>query len=1443
VVASYTVTDEHGAMSTSTLTITLTGTNDAPIAVVDTNSGAEDTTIIGTVATNDSDVDTGAFLTYSLNAPVAGLAIAANGSYTFNAGNAAYQHLAEGATTDVVASYTVIDEHGATSTSTLTITLTGTNDAPVAAAKADAATEGGTVINGNVVATDVDDGATRTYSLTSGAAPAGLTFNASGSYSFDPTVGAYDHLAAGATQDVVVSFKANDGTVDSNIATLTITVTGTNDAPVISSASSTSAAENSPIANVVYTATASDVDAGDTTFSFNLGGTDAGLFDMNASTGVVTFKASPNFEAPADANHDNVYDITVSATDAHGLAGATQDVSISVTNLNEAPTITSTASASVPENVATSTAVYTVAATDPDAGTTLGYAITGTDASLFNVNSSSGVVTFKASPNFEVPTDSGANNIYDIVVHANDGTNDTTKAVSITVTNVGETPATSISGIDVSADSGNSATDFITNVATQTITGTLSVGLAAGESLLGSVDGGLNWTNISNKVSGTSINWDGATLAGSNSIQIKVTSTDGDSGPVASQAYVLDTSAPTAGAITAITSDSGTAGDHITNDPTLTINGSAEAGSSVQVFRDGVSIGTTVAIGGAWSLADSATLSNGTTYQYTAKATDVAGNVGAVSASYSATIDTAAAAPSAPDLLAASDSGSSNTDNITNLTTPTVTGSGAEAGATVTLFDTNGTTVLGTAVANGSGLWSITSSTLGSGAHTLTAKQTDLAGNTGAASTGLSITVDNTAPTVAPVNFTATKVGNTWTVGVSATDALSGVSSIHVVSNSGLDLGTQSGANFSKLADNGGGASKMQIGNTLTATVIDVAGNTLTATHVAPAGVAGEPINLALGDRISDLTAQYVVAVCGVPSGWTLNAGTDNGAGTWTVLTSDPSSLTVTTPTDFAGALVLDVTITWTNPDGSAGAMTIADNIEAYAPGSPIFALSGDDHLTGSSGADLFVFAQPITNDTIHNFDTAADKVDLIGFAGFTSFSDVQADMANDANGNAVLTLSNGETITLQGVDAAALTADDFVFNKQPVMTNAGTLTIGDGAIMPFGGIMQNTGTIALGSTGAGTQLEVLVESLTLQGGGHVTLSDNDNNVIFGGTAAATLDNVDNTISGAGQSGAGQMTLVNAGIITADGNHALIIDTGNHVVDNSGTLEATGSGGLIVESEVSNTGSLWANGGDVTIHGDVTGHGSASVSGHGAIEFGAASDANVGFASDASGTLTLDHATSFTGTLTGLSADDTLHFGDIAFSASTQVSYTANAAGTAGSLVVTDGTHTAQMTLVGQYSATDFQLAAGQSGSAEVVNTAADNATVLGTAGVDALMGTGGNDIIVGGASSDTLWGGAGSDTFLFRSSDADAVDTITDFNAGAGGDTINVGLLLQGCSSGADLSQFISLRESGSDTIVSIDSDGAGLTHGFQDLLIMQGVTGLDFGTLIAHVDATPLP
>ena len=666
------------------------------------------------------------------------------------------------------------------------------------------------------------------------------------------------------------------------------------------------------------------------------------------------------------------------------------------------------------------------------------------------------------------------------------------------------------------------------------------------------------------------------------------------------------------------------------------------------------------------------------------------------------------------------------------------------------------------------------------------------------------------------------------------------LTNLRAVDSSGNVIGTGAGDSQYYKVDftrTGSGTTKLDI----TSGYQDLAGNSggsYTSGNL-PAGTAGEPINLALADPASHV-GTVIVDISGMPSGWSVNGGVDNGNGSWTAQTSDPSTLTVTTPAAFVGALVLNVMMSWTNADGSTGRAQVATNVEAYAAGNPIFAVSADDTLTASSAADLLVFAQPIAHDTVHNFDTTADRIDLIGFAGVAKFADLA--IADDASGNAVITLANGATITLIGVHAANLSAANFEFNLEPTTTNAGTMTISNGAILPLGGIVDNTGTIALESTGSETNLEVLVESLTLRGGGRVVLSDNDHNVIFGGAASATLVNVDNTISGAGQIGAGQMKLVNGGKIVADGAHALVIDTGTNVVVNTGTLEASGSGGLVVAGALDSSGSLWANGGAIDVRGEVGGHGSATIDGSGTLVFGGAADTDVGFAAGAAGGLTLAHGAGFGGTIAGLNADDVVHLGDIAYSAATQVAYQASATGTSGRLTVSDGTHTAELTLIGRYAADAFQLGADANGQARVVNTATDPATVLGTSGADALIGTAGDDILIGSQGSDMMTGGAGSDTFMFRSSDGDWVDTITDFDAGAGGDVLALGALLRGYTQGSDLSPYLALREEGGGTIVSIDFDGAGTGHSFHDLLVLQGLTGLDFATLVAHVDTHPL-
>ena len=286
---SYTVSD-GSASDTGTLTFNITGTNDAPVAVADTNSGDPvvesgvnpgntpfpgDASAAGNVLANDTDVDTGDTKTVSavngsavnVGAAVAGtygsVTIASNGSYTYTLDNADpdTNALAQGASVTDVFTYTVQDANGATSTTTLTITITGTNDAPVRWPTPIAATRSsnpGSIratrrspaiasAAGNVLAndTDVDTGDTKTVSAVNGSAVnvgapvagtyGSVTIAADGSYTYtldnaDPDTNA---LAQGESVDDVFTYTVTDANGATSTTTLTVTITGTNDAPTI----------------------------------------------------------------------------------------------------------------------------------------------------------------------------------------------------------------------------------------------------------------------------------------------------------------------------------------------------------------------------------------------------------------------------------------------------------------------------------------------------------------------------------------------------------------------------------------------------------------------------------------------------------------------------------------------------------------------------------------------------------------------------------------------------------------------------------------------------------------------------------------------------------------------------------------------------------------------------------------------------------------------------------------------------------------------------------------------------------------------------------------------------------------------------------------------------------------------------------------------------------
>ncbi len=424
----------------------MTNVNGAPVITsAATGTEAENTAITNVVydinATDDGE-NTGT-LTYSITGDDAGLfnINATTGEVTFIAS----PNFEAPADLDANNVYDIIvhaDDGTIDTTQAVAITVTNVNGAPVITSAATGTEAENTAIT-NVVydINATDDGentGTLTYSITGD--DAGL-FNVNattGEVTFiaSPNFEAPADLDANNVYDIIV--HADDGTIDTTQA-VAITVTNVNGAPVITSAATGTEAENTAITNVVYDINATDDGENTGTLTYAISGDDAGLFNINATTGEVTFIASPNFEAPADLDANNVYDIIVHADD--GTIDTTQAVAITVTNVNGAPVITSAATGTEAENTAITNVVYDINATDDGENTgTLTYSITGDDAGLFNINATTGEVTFIASPNFEAPADLDANNVYDIIVHADDGTIDTTQAVAITVTNVNDPP-------------------------------------------------------------------------------------------------------------------------------------------------------------------------------------------------------------------------------------------------------------------------------------------------------------------------------------------------------------------------------------------------------------------------------------------------------------------------------------------------------------------------------------------------------------------------------------------------------------------------------------------------------------------------------------------------------------------------------------------------------------------------------------------------------------------------------------------------------------------------------------------------------------------------------------------------------------------------------------------------------------------------------------------
>ncbi len=218
---------------------------------------------------------------------------------------------------------------------------------------------------------------------------------------------------------------------------LSITVGDANDhTPAFTSDSVATLVENTL---VVDTVTATDTDVSSELLFSLTGDDDDSWFTVDQTTGILSFDEQPDFENPDDVDSDNVYLFTVTVTD--GTFSTSMNYSVTITdNTNEViPEILSDSIAEFEENETGE--IIIIEAIDSDPTNTITYIVVGgNDGNEFDIDGTSGILTFASPPNFESPTDHDADNIYEVLVGASDGENTASMLVEVTVLNAEEAP-------------------------------------------------------------------------------------------------------------------------------------------------------------------------------------------------------------------------------------------------------------------------------------------------------------------------------------------------------------------------------------------------------------------------------------------------------------------------------------------------------------------------------------------------------------------------------------------------------------------------------------------------------------------------------------------------------------------------------------------------------------------------------------------------------------------------------------------------------------------------------------------------------------------------------------------------------------------------------------------------------------------------------------------
>ena len=299
--------------------------------------------------------------------------------------------------------YIISDGNGGTASSTAYIDVYSVNDAPVAT-DSSVTTSEDTAVEITLSGTDVD-GDSLTYSIVSTVSHGALGDIVGNKVTYTPTLNYYGPAS--------FTFKANDGTIDSDTSTVSITVTAVNDAPILATIGNKTVNE---LENLSFTVSATDPD-NSVTYSLTNAPTGA---TINSSTGVFSF-------TPTEAQGSGSYTLTVNATD--GTNTDSEEITITVNEINVA---------SVAQDISTSTnedtvKTITLNATDSDLpANTITY-VKVTNPSHGAVSISNDQATYTPTANYNGPDS--------FTYKANDGAIDSLPAtVTITITSVNDSP-------------------------------------------------------------------------------------------------------------------------------------------------------------------------------------------------------------------------------------------------------------------------------------------------------------------------------------------------------------------------------------------------------------------------------------------------------------------------------------------------------------------------------------------------------------------------------------------------------------------------------------------------------------------------------------------------------------------------------------------------------------------------------------------------------------------------------------------------------------------------------------------------------------------------------------------------------------------------------------------------------------------------------------------